>query len=59
MIDVCGPLGKIDSKIITKQQKGFTFDMCVCLVMFNALHPVDCTLPGFSVHGIFLARILE
>ena len=58
--DVCGPLGKIDSKIITKQQKGlFSLVMCVCLVMFNALHPLDCTPPGFSVHGIFLARILE
>ena len=21
--------------------------------------PVDCSLPGFSVHGIFQARILE
>ena len=22
-------------------------------------NPIDCSLPGFSVHGIFLARILE
>ena len=22
-------------------------------------HPMDCSLPGFSVHGIFQARILE
>ena len=22
-------------------------------------HPIDCSLPGFSVHGIFQARVLE
>ena len=22
-------------------------------------HPMDCSLPGFSVHGIFQARVLE
>ena len=27
-----------------------------CLVFCN---PMDCSLPGFSVHGIFQARILE
>ena len=28
-------------------------------VMSGSLHPVDCSLPGSSVHGIFQARILE
>ena len=27
-----------------------------CLTLWN---PVDCSLPGFSVHGIFQARTLE
>ena len=25
----------------------------------NFCHPMDCSLPGYSVHGIFQARILE
>ena len=35
---------------------------CVCSVTQLCLticDPMDCSLPGFSVHGIFLARILE
>ena len=28
----------------------------LCLTLCN---PMDCSLPGFSVHGIFQARILE
>ena len=28
----------------------------LCLILCD---PMDCSLPGFSVHGIFLARILE
>ena len=31
--------------------------MCVCVHLFAT--PVDCSPPGSSVHGIFLARILE
>ena len=27
-----------------------------CLTLWD---PVDCSLPGFSIHGIFQARILE
>ena len=27
-----------------------------CLTLSN---PMDCSLPGFSVHGIFQARVLE
>ena len=28
----------------------------LCLTLCN---PIDCSLPGFSIHGIFQARILE
>ena len=31
----------------------------VASVMSNSLRPVDCSLPGSSVHGILRARILE
>ena len=27
-----------------------------CLTLCN---PMDCSLPGFSIHGIFQARVLE
>ena len=30
-----------------------------CSVMSNSLQPMDCSLPGSSVHGILQARILE
>ena len=36
--------------------------LCVCLVAKSYLtlgNPVDCSLPGFSVHGVSQARILE
>ena len=32
---------------------------CVCMLSCVRLDPTDCSLPGSSVHGIFLARILE
>ena len=28
----------------------------LCLTLSN---PVDCSLPGFAIHGIFQARVLE
>ena len=34
-------------------------DLHVCSVMSNCYDPVDWSLPGFSVHGIVQARILE
>ena len=38
----------------------FTPYVCVCcLVMSNSLQPMDCSLPGSSIHGILQARILE
>ena len=36
--------------------------VCVCVnhsVMSNSCDPMDCSLPGSSVHGILQARILE
>ena len=30
-----------------------------CQVMSDYCDPMDCSLPGFSVHGILQARILE
>ena len=36
--------------------------VCVCVCIQSCLtlcDPVDCSLPGFSVHGILQARILE
>ena len=42
--------------------------VCVCVCVCERVHaqscsalcnPVDCSLPGPSVHGIFQARILE
>ena len=34
--------------------------VCVgCSVLSDSLQPKYCSLPGFSVHGIFQARILE
>ena len=33
---------------------------CCCLLVKSYLcNPVDCSQPGFSIHGIFQARILE
>ena len=28
-------------------------------VVFNSCDPIDCSMPGFSVHGVLQARILE
>ena len=30
-----------------------------CVLLFVATNPMDCSLPGSSVHGIFQTRILE
>ena len=45
------------SKLSTHPYK---IGVCVCVQSRLTLcDPVDCSLPGFSVHGIFQARILE
>ena len=33
--------------------------MCACSAFITIWDPVDCSLPGSSIHGIFQARILE
>ena len=33
--------------------------VCMCSVVSGLSNPIDCSLPGYSVHGIFQARILE
>ena len=33
--------------------------MCVCLVTQTLCGPMDCSSPGFSVHEILQAKILE
>ena len=40
----------------------FILCVCVCSVTKSCLtlcNPMDCSLPGFYVHGIFQARVLE
>ena len=32
---------------------------CSVMLVFNSFSPMNCSLPGSSVHGIFQARILE
>ena len=34
-------------------------DQWSCSVVSDSLHPMDCSLPGSSIHGIFQARVLE
>ena len=41
----------------------FTVCVCVCVQLLQSCltlcYPMNCSLPGSSVHGIFLARMLE
>ena len=37
----------------------FTVSVLSRSVVFDSCNPIDCSLPGFSVHGILQARILE
>ena len=37
----------------------FTLQSCVCHWVLSLCDPMDCSLPGSSVHGILQARILE
>ena len=36
-----------------------SWDVCMCSVVSNSLDPMNCSLPGSSLHWISLARILE
>ena len=45
-----------------KKLKAGIWICCCCLVFKLSLtlcHPTGCSLPGFSIHGIFQARILK
>ena len=59
-------LQNTDRRYIQRKFLGKTMPcVCVCVralsssVMSNSFHPVDCSLPDSSVHGIIPARILE
>ena len=57
----CWPKNNIYIYIV-KNQQYCNKSNCCCLVSKSSLtlcDPMDCSLPGFSVHGIFRARILE
>ena len=48
---------------LNEDHPGFRFQIHVCVfsrsVMSDSCHPMDCSLPGSSVYGVFQARILE
>ena len=51
-------LGHLDLAVSTL---GLLNNVCACSVMSDSLRPdpIDCSPSGFSVHGVFQARILE
>ena len=54
-------LAYIHNGILLSNKKEWSTGVCVCVscsVMSNSLWPIDCSLAGFSVHGILQARIL-
>ena len=53
------PLGICYKRGIISYQCPLLVCMCACSVMSDSLQPRGCSLPGFSVCGIFQARILE
>ena len=34
-------------------------EICACVLSLTLYDPMDCSPPGYSVHGTFQARILE
>ena len=67
-LGVCMVISCIEvSDVLGKERKNSTCGMlafdCVCAkslhLCLTLRNPMDCSLPGFSVHGIFQARILE
>ena len=51
--------GKIDEKEVRLQQKSSCVESEVAQSCPTLCNPIDCSLPGSSVHGIFQARVLE
>ena len=49
--------------IVTRSQKPSSCAVCVCVLVtqlcLTLCDPTNCSLPGFSVHGILQARIQE
>ena len=43
----------------TAQGGNMDVKVCSCLVMSDSCDSMDCSSPGFFVHRIFQARILE
>ena len=42
-----------------RERVGFVFFLKIAQLCPTLCDPVDCSLPGSSVHGIFQARVLE
>ena len=42
----------------SENYSAFNISLCLCSVMSDSLWPMDCSLPGSSVHDIFQAEIL-
>ena len=53
---VLGPRVSFEGKNTNVSQKSESEVTQLCLTLCN---PVDCSLPGSSIHGIFQARVLE
>ena len=52
-------LGTVSSRPIFTPKLFLSWDVLSHLLMFISLHPMNCSLPGSSVHGISQARKLE
>ena len=52
-------LGQIGKQVLRSHLYLTTMYMCVCLCACMHALCLDCSLPSFSFHGIFQARILE
>ena len=51
--------GADESEVNTIEMVSKGFGGGLVAVMSNSCEPMDCSLPGSSVHGILQARILE
>ena len=49
----------LDNNFLNQKMGNKSKNVCVCSVMSNFCDPMNYSSPGFSVHGIFQARILE
>ena len=57
---MCLPTWRLSEPHILKVLVDFIMLLCLVTYLFLTLcNPVDCSIPGSSVHGISPARILE